>query len=68
MGSPIDTWILPIGLEVKYPPLILRKSCPHRIICCIDIAGCGFLIKLHIYMMSKIIMCRLAQNTIDNDF
>ena len=48
----------PQWIKVKYSPhLILRKSCPHLIICCIDIAGCGFLIKLHIYMMSKIIYC-----------
>ena len=68
MGSPFDIWLFPIGLKVEYPPLILRKSCPLLIICCIDIAICGFLFKLHIYMMSKIMMCRLAQNTIDNDF
>ena len=24
---------------------------PHLIICCINIDGCGFLIKSHIYMM-----------------
>ena len=43
MGSPFDTWLFPIGSEVKYPPpLILRKSCPHVIICCMNIAGCGY--------------------------
>ena len=43
-------------LKVKHSPsLFLRKSCPHLMICCIGIDGCGFLIKLHIYMMSKII-------------
>ena len=44
----------PQGLN-NPPHLILRKSCPHLIICCIDIVGCGFfLIKLHIYMMLKL--------------
>ena len=69
MGSPLEIWIFPIvpkGLNI--PPLILRKACPHLIICCIDIAGCGFLIKLHIYMMFKIIMCQLEKNTIGNEF
>ena len=51
---PFDTWI-----KVKHSPsLFLRKSCRHLIIFCIDIDGSGFLIKLHIYMMSaKIIYC-----------
>ena len=42
----------PQWFKVKHClPLILGKSFPHIIICCIDIAGCGFFIKLNIYMM-----------------
>ena len=59
MGSPFDIWIFPIGpksLNILPPHLSLGIMPPSHY-CCIDIDGCGFLIKLHIYMMSKIIMC-----------
>lgn len=52
-------WVLPMThgfspnrLKVNIPTsLSLGKSCPHLIIRCIAIAGCGFFMDLHIYMM-----------------
>ena len=63
MGSPFDIWIFPIGPKV----LNIPHPAPYHY-CCIDIAGFGFLIKFHIYMISKIITCRLAQKNIGIGF
>ena len=55
MGSPFDIWIFPIGPKgLNTPPLSLGNHASHLIICFIDIAFFGFLIKLHIYMMPKL--------------
>ena len=48
------------------PPLILRKSCPIQY-SCIDIAGWGYLIKMHSYMMPQFNTCRISQYTIGNN-
>ena len=65
----VDSWWVlplifvfsPLAQGFEYPPaLSLGNHSPISLLfnC---IVGCGFLIKLHIYMMSKIRMCWLAQ-------
>ena len=69
MGSPFEIWPFPIGPKVWIsPPLILRKSCPSSLLLHWHRWLWVFLIEMHIYMVSNIIMCQLAQNTINNDF
>ena len=63
-----DTWQTPNDLHgLDNPPLDLRNHALFIQRCTIVASYRFILIDVHIYMMSKTIMCQIAQYTIDND-
>ena len=63
-----DTWLFPIGSWFNNPPpLSLGKSCPVQY-SCIHIAGWGYLIKMHSYMMPQLNICHMSQYAIGDNF
>ena len=57
-----DTWLFPQWDQgLTFPLLILRKIMPFFSMVAVNIAGWVYLIKMHIYMMTKLNICRILQ-------
>ena len=55
----------PMAQGSSFPLLILRNHAPSQFSCS-EHSWLGYLIKMHIYMMSQFNICRMSQYTIDD--
>ena len=63
-----DTWLSPMGSRFNnFSPLTLGNHSLFNMVA-VNIAGWGYLIKMHSYMMPQLNICRMSQYTIGDNY